>query len=197
LYLDSYIMDENENKGLLDKATGLAFLAVEMDSRCQHAQKSLAWSFLLTGKKEKSFEAIEQCIKLNPKASSIIGTMALAYICQGDYVQGFKWVLESIHLNPNSPASSKFCFMLFYYHNRDYHEANKWAERLSPLETPFMKLFCLSIEGKIYKKSKGYFEKGILQLKDKASNIIGRMIFDEEMKNDIMDGLQLAGLTVK
>jgi TolB-like protein len=197
LYMDSYIMDENENKSLLDKATGFAFLAAEMDPRCQHAQKSLAWSYLLNGKREKSFEAIEQCIKLNPKASSIIGTMALAYICQGDYVQGFKWVLESIHLNPTSPPSSKFCFMLFYFHNRDYHEANKWAERIAPLETPFMKLFCLSIEGKIYKRSKGYIDKSILLLRDKVPDIIGRMIFDEELKKEIMDGLQIAGLTVK
>jgi len=197
LYMDAYIMDVTEEKALLAKAIGLAQSAVKADPHCQHAQKALAWSFLLSGKKEKSFEAIEECIRLNPKNSGIIATMALAYICQGDYDRGFKWLLESINLNPITPPSSKFCFTIFYYHNRNYTESVKWLERISPLETPFVKLLHLALHGKINKKKRKDIDKNIFALKDHANNIIDRMVFDRSLKTEIVDGLELAGLTVK
>ena len=197
LYEDQYIMDAAEDKALLYKATELAHSAVELNPFVQQAQKVLAWAFLLSGKKEKSFEAIEKCIHLNPKASSIIATMALAYICQGDYIRGFKWLLESIHLNPVPPASTKICFTLFYYHNKEYLESLRWLERMTPLETPFLKLLVLSLYGQIYKKKNDGIDATLLTLKDNARNIIDRLVFDENLKKEIITGLQLAGLTVK
>ena len=197
LYMDMYISDETEDRALLDKAIALAHVSVELDPLCQHSQKVLAWGYLLSGKKEKSFEAIEQCIKLNPKASSIVATMALAYICQGDYIRGFKWLLESMHLNPTPPGNAKFSFGLFYYHNKEYNESVKWIERMSHLDTPFLKLMHLSLYGKMNNTKKKDIDKSVLSLKGKALNIIDRIVFDDELKMEIVDGLQVAGLTVK
>jgi TolB-like protein/Tfp pilus assembly protein PilF len=198
LYQNQYLVNVTEDKILLDKATELAHLAAELDPYSQHAQKALAWSYLLEGKKEKSFETIERCIKLNPKAAGIITTMALAYICQGDYIRGFKWLLETIHLNPAIVPSAKLCYSLFYYHNKDYVESLRWLERMMiPPDVPFLNLLLLSLWGKIHNKTKDAIDTNILALKENAHHIIGRMIFDEELKYDIIDGLQLAGLTVK
>ena len=196
LYMDVYITSETEDKAMLDKATGLTYLAVEVDPQCQHAQKALAWIFLLMGRKEKSFEAIEQCIKLNPKASSIIATMSLAYMCQGDYIRGFKWLLESIHLNPSSPASAKMCFALFYFNNRDYVESLKWSEKVAHLELPFFKLLQASIMGKLFKQKKIDLDDNLIAINGNYRNIIDRMIYDDHIKNEIIEGLELAGLTV-
>lgn len=197
LYEDQYIMDAIEDRALLDKATALAHAAAEINPFIQQAQKVLAWAFLLAGKKEKSFEAIERCINLNPKASSIVATMALAYICQGDFIRGFKWLLESIHLNPTSPSSTKLGFALFYFHSKDYTESLRWLERMTPLETPFLKLLLLALWGKINKKKNSDIDNNILALKENARNIIDRLVFDEKLKSDIINGLQLAGLTIK
>jgi len=197
LYMDIYITSIEEDRALLDKAVALARSATKLDPTNQHAQKVMAWSLLLSGKKEKSLDVIEQCIKLNPKASSIISTMALAYMCQGNYDDGFKWLLESLNLNPSPTNSSKISFSLFYFQSGNYIESLKWSERVAPLETPFLILLCLSLYGKINKKKKEHIEKSILDLKEHTTSIISRMVFDEALKCQIIDGLKLAGLPVK
>jgi len=195
LYMDIYITSVDEDKTMLDKATGLTYLAVEVDPHCQHAQKALAWIFLLLGRKEKSFETIEQCIKLNPKASSIIATLSLAYMCQGDYIRGFKWLLESIHLNPSSPVSAKICYALFYFNNRDYVESLKWLDKVGHLQVPFFKLLQASVMGKLFNKKDDIPDDSLAVINNRR-NIIDRMIYDDQLKNEIIDGLELAGLTV-
>jgi TolB-like protein len=197
LYMDSYITNVVEDRALLEKAVELVNLAVDLDPLCQHAQRALAWSYLLLHKKEKSFETIEKCIKMNPSASGIIATMALAYICQGDYIRGFKWLLEGIHLNPTRIGSSKFSFCLFYFHTGNYYESLRWLERISPLETPFLQLLGLSLYGKMELKKKAPIDDSIFSLEENARSILDRMIFDDTLKTEIINGLQVAGLPLK
>jgi TolB-like protein len=197
LYTDSYVTKIEKDEQLLQKATDLAHAAVRFDPQCQHAQKVLAWVLLLANKKQNSIEAIERCIKLNPKASSIISAMALAYICNGEYTQAFRWLLETIHLSPVVPGNAKFSFAIYYFHTKDYSESLKWLDRLSPLETPFLLLFRQSLLGKLNHLKPGSISKAVLDLKPQAANIIGRMILDPELKNEIIHGLKVGGLTVK
>src|SRR5215213_8120861 len=197
LYTDSYIVKIEQDNVLLEKATQLAHAAVHSDAQCQHAQKVLAWVLLLAHKKEKSIEAIERCIKLNPKASTIVSAMALAYVCTGEYTQAFRWLLETIHLNPIVPGSAKFSFAIYYFYAKDYPESLKWVERLIPLKTPFLVLFQLSLYGKMNGSTKENITAEILDLKPQAVNIISRIILDLELKTEIIDGLKLAGLSVK
>jgi len=197
LYTDSYLTKIEKDAQLLKKATDLAQLAVGSDPQCQHAQKVLAWVLLLANKKENSIEAIERCIKLNPKASNIISAMALAYVCNGEYTQAFRWLLETIHLNPIVPGNAKFSFAIYYFHSKDYAESLKWLDRLAPLETPFLLLFRLSLLGKMNLLKPTIISKEVLDLKPQAANIIGRMILDPELKTEIINGLEVAGLTVK
>jgi TolB-like protein len=197
VYTDSYIVNLEQDDLLLEKATQLAHAAVHSDPQCQHAQKVLAWVLLLAHKKESSIEAIERCIRLNPKASTIVSTMALAYVCTGEYAQAFRWLLETIHLSPIVPGSAKFSFAIYYFYTKDYTESLKWLERLVPLKTPFLVLFQLSLFGKMNRSTKENITAEILDLKPKAVNIISRMIFDPELKIEIIEGLKLAGLSVK
>ena len=197
LYTDIYITKPEQDNWILTQATELAQSATRSDPQCQHAQKVMAWVLLLANKKEKSLEAIERCIKLNPKASSILSTMTLAYVCQGEYAQGYKWLLETIHLNPIVQGSAKIAFAIYHFHTKEYNESLKWLDRLVPLQTPFLLLLRLSLTAKMYQKKIDHFSTEILALKPNAENIISRMIFDSQMKDEIMEGLKLAGLTVK
>ena len=197
LYTDSYITKTDQDDFLLKKATDLAHAAVRSDPQCQHAQKVLAWVLLLANKKNNSIEAIEQCIRLNPKASTIVSTMALAYICNGEYTQAFRWLLETIHLSPIVPGSAKLSFAIYYFYTEDYSESLKWLERSAPLDTPFIKLFRLSLFGKMNRLKSSNISKEILDLKPQALNIINRFIMDQQLKIEVIDGLQLAGLTIK
>jgi len=197
LYTDIYITKPEKDDWVLTKATELAQSAARFDPQCQHAQKVMAWVLLLASKKEKSLEAIERCIKLNPKAASILSTMTLAYVCQGEYTQAYKWLQETAHLSPLVPGSAKFAFAIYYFHTKEYQECQKWLDRLMPLETPFLLLFRLSVNGKMNHKQSSKFSRDIEDLKPHAEDIISRMVPDLSLKGEIMEGLKLAGLTVK
>ena len=192
LYMYSYCTKKELDTPLLEKAFELAQASVRLDPQCQHAQKALAWSLLLNNKKEKSLEVIERCIKLNPKASSITSLMALAYIYLGEYTQGFKWLLETIHLNPVIHVSSKFALCLYYFQTGNYSESLRWMERLHSVETPLFTLIRSALLGKVHKKKLA--QDNIAELENDALSIIDRSIFDPALKADVIDGLKLAGL---
>src|SRR5215203_2495643 len=195
LYMFNYSTKTETDGCLLQKAFELAQTAVRSDPQCQHAQKALAWGLLLYNQKEKSCEVIERCIKLNPKACTITSLMALAYIALGEYVDGFKWLLQSIHLNPVAHTSAKFGFCLYYFHTGDYEESFKWIERLNTVENPLFTLIRLSLLGKISKK-KVVMSDNIINLQDDAPGIINRMIMDPALRLDVVDGCKIAGLKI-
>jgi TolB-like protein len=196
LYMFSYSTKKETDGCLLQKGFDLAQAAIRSDPQCQHAQKALAWGLLLYNQKEKSCEIIERCIKLNPKACTITSLMALAYIALGEYVDGFKWLLQSIHLNPVAHTSAKLGFCLYYFHKGDYEESFKWMERLNTVGNPLFILIRLSLLGKINKK-KIEITDNILDLQDDALSIINRMIMEPALRLDIVDGCKIAGLKVR
>jgi len=196
LYMFSYSTKKESDKWLLEKAFDLAQTAVRADPQCQHAQKALAWGLLLYNKKVKCCEVIERCIKLNPKACTITSLMALAYIAMGEYTLGFKWLLQSIHLNPAAHLSAKFAFCLYYFHTGDYQESFKWLDRMNTTETSLFQIMRWALIGKISKK-KIEMNDAIIQIQNNARSIIGRMILDPALQSDIEDGCRLAGLNLR
>ncbi|HET7898908.1 MAG TPA: hypothetical protein VFL47_14585, partial [Flavisolibacter sp.] len=193
---NQYIVSFTQDRALLEKIKEVAQTAVDLDPLSQHAQRAMAWALMLDGKKEQSFEAIDKCIRLNPKAASVIVSMALAYICQGDYVRGFKWLLETGHLTPSMPPGTKLCFALYYYHKKNYNESLQWTERKLPFNMPIVHLLHLSVCGQLY-QTKQQLSDAVLELRDHAASIIDRILFDEDLKKEVLHGLQLAGFTVK
>jgi adenylate cyclase len=196
LYMFNYCTKKELDTLQLQKACELAQAAVGLDPHCQHAQKALAWGLLYNNKKEKSCEVIERCIKLNPKAASIISVMALAYISLGEYALGFKWLLQTVVLNPVPHASAKFAFCLYYFHTGDYEESLKWIEKINAIETPLFRLIRISLQGKLSKKKPETIHIST-DHPDDAVNIINRMIMDPSLRSDIVDGWRLAGLNVQ
>ena len=118
--------------------------------------------------------------------------MALAYICQGDYIRGFKWLLEANNLNSTTPNIAKLSFAIFYFNNGDYLESLKCLERLTHLEVPFVKLLHLAAQGKLMNKKNENIDAAVLALAPNTRSIIDRMIFDEKLKNGIFEGLKAA-----
>lgn len=196
MYMFEYCTKKVHDKELLQKAYELSLFAVGSDPTCQHAQKALAWALLLSDKREKCLEVIETCIKLNPKASSVIALITLAYVCLGQYDKGYKWLLETTHLSPVLHASGKFAYCLYYFHKAEYEESLKWLDRMRPIHAPLFSLIRLSLLGKIDKR-KIDLSPDVVTLMNYSQSLVDRMIFDPELKSDIIDGLKLSGLTVK
>jgi tetratricopeptide (TPR) repeat protein len=196
MYMFHYSTKKEHDLWQLEKAFELSLSGVRSDPNCQHAQKALAWALLLSDKKEKSLEVIDHCIRLNPKAASVIALMALAYVCQGEYTQGFKWLLETTHLSPAIHAGAKFGYCLYYFHTGDYEESLRWLDRLNPVQTPLFLLIRVALQGKIQRKGV-LFDVQQIGNTDNIRSLVNRMIFDPALRLEIVNGLELAGLTVK
>ena len=126
LYLDQYACAIHHDPELLAKGKQLASKAIQLDPRSQHAQKAFAWGQILSGEKEKSVEAMDRCITLNPTASSVLGNMGLGMICLGDYKAGYSMLTRSLQLHQNPSACAKLGFALYHFQNNNFEESGKW-----------------------------------------------------------------------
>jgi TolB-like protein len=193
LYLDQYACSVEENKNLLEKGMELANKAVQLDPRCQHAQKALAWALILSGSKEKSDETIDRCIAINPVASSNLSTMGLGLIMMGEYENGYAMLMQSTGLGQTPAACAKLGFTLYYYQNKNYEESFKWLERLPPFDIPFTSLFRVALQGKLQVTPENS-DQALSGLNGHEQNIIGRIVLDPKLRKEIVKGWELAGL---
>jgi TolB-like protein len=196
LYLNTYLIEVESTDELLSEALGLSKKAIELDEYCQFAHKSFAWSLLLSGKREAALEAMEYCINLNPKASRAISYMGLGLICLGELNRGFNLLTRSSQLQSTLTLISKLGFTLYYYHQKKYDDSLIWATRLGGEEMPIIALLNKAILGKMY-GSKNHDFKVDPKVVKYANPLISRLILDNDMKNELIDGLRLSGLTVK
>ena len=193
LYVDQYACSIKQDKTLLEKGMKLANKAVDLDPRCQHAQKALAWALILSGNKDKADEVIDRCIAINPVASSNLCTMGLGLIMMGEYENGYAMLMQSVRFTENPATCAKLGYCLYYFHNKNYEESSKWLERLPPFDIPLMSLLRLALRGKSNEKPLQTNET-LTHLKGHEQNIIERIVLDAKLRKEIVKGLELAGV---
>jgi TolB-like protein len=194
LYLEMYVNQNEYEPGLLAKGTELGLLSVRLDAECQHAHKALVWAYLLSQRREKTLEAIEQCSRLNPKAASIISTMALAYMCLGEFERGFELLQRISKLNHIIHADAKLAFALYYFYKGDFEESLRWTERLWHFKSTFLKILRLSLTALVaYPNSSNSVESRLLIRQ--SEGIVSRLIMDSELKDMFMGSLGRAKAT--
>lgn len=192
LYLDKYAFGTFNEPELLAKGKEFAITATHHDPRNQHAKKAFAWGQILSGDKEKSLEAIDRCIALNPMASSVLGNMGLGMMLLGDYEEGHSMLTRCLLLHQRPPVYAKFGFALYHYQNNNFEESGRWLRKMMPFDIPFSKLLKLAINGNM--------QSPVLQqeelpenLKEEALSIVHRIIFDQELVKKIVNGWKMAG----
>jgi len=198
VYINLYATSVKEEPLYLQRGNDLAHTAVNIDERCQLAQKVLARSLKLAGKKLQSILTVDKCVKLNPKASWYLAGSGLICIQCGEYDKGFSLLRESSTLNPSKPLNALFGFALYYFHKTRYDECIRWLELMDYFESPFKTLLMLAARG----KSSGEWHEQetsakVKELEANAPSIINRGTLDPSMQKDIVDGLWRLGLTVQ
>lgn len=192
LYLDQYISVVEHSPGLLEKGMELANKAVRLDARCQHAQKALAWSLILSGNKDKSAEVIDRCIAINPTAASNLSTMGVGLVMLGEYENGYAMLTQAVQLNQNPSACAKLGFALYFFQSKNYQESSRWLERLPPFDIPLSGLLRLALYGNINGKLAQPDETAV-NLKGHEQNIIERIVLDPKLRKEIINGWKMAG----
>ena len=192
LYLDQYAFSTFNEPELLAKGKKFANTAIYLDPRNQHAKKAFAWAQILSGEKQKSLEAIDRCIALNPTASSVLGNMGLGLTLLGNYETGYSMLTKSLQLHQRPPVYAKFGFALYHYQNNNFEESNQWLQKIIPFDIPFLKLLKFAINGNM-RNVISQQEELPADLKHEALNIVHRIIFDAELVKKIVNGWKMAG----
>jgi TolB-like protein len=198
LYLDQYACAVEQDKDLLEKGIELAKRAIWLDQRSQRAQKALAWGLILSGNKGKGKEVLDQCLSINPTASSSLSTLGLGLIMLGEYENGYSMIRQSLKLkqNQNASACAKLGFSLYYFQNKNYDECSRWLKLLPPFDTPFANLLNIAVDGNLNGKT-DQTVNSMQDIKGHETNIVGRIVQDPKLRTNIMKGWKLAGYSPK
>lgn len=195
LYLTNYIFQIEKNENGLKKSLDCAEKALRLDQNCQFAYKALAWYYLFTRKKNDCLDAIERCLELNPKASSIAGNLGFILVCLGEYSRGFKLLLKSKEMNPSPAWYSRLGFAIYYYIHQDYIEAKKWAEPVNIPDSPLNSLIKIAVNGKIKSSAENIDAMAQQELNRRTDkemvDIINQFIYEKELKKDLAESLAL------
>jgi tetratricopeptide (TPR) repeat protein len=195
VYLEKFVDQTDYEPELLAKGRELALSSVRLDPESQHAYKALVWANLLSQKREKTLEAIEQCLRLNPKAASIVSAMALAYICLGEFERGLELLKHTSKLNRVIQADAKLAFALYYFYEGNFEESLKWIERLWHLKSTFVKILRLSVAALVSDGENDFSSAEARHLVKHSESIICRLITDGELKESFMSSLGRARAT--
>jgi TolB-like protein len=196
LYLDQYAFTTCDERQLLAKGKEFAARAIHLDSRNQHARKAFAWAQILSGEKEKSLEAIERCIAVNPTASSVLGNMGLGMILLGYYETGYSMLTRCQAMHQRPSIYSKFGLALYHFQDNNFEESSKWLARMIPFDVQFSSLLKLSING--YLNCPFAADEQVAgELTEEALSTIRRIIFDQQLVDKIVNGCKMAGPALK
>lgn len=201
LILNSTVMEVDSKIDNLKYGTDLVKSAISHDATCQHAYQVYAWANLLNHDQIELYRTIDKCLSINPNNPMYIGQMGFGYICAGDYEKGLELMSESINLNPFYTWNLNLGFCYYFMHSEDYEEALLWAEKVNRrkfLWDPMMRASILGWLGRTDESEEVLNELFVLvpEFEKKATRIVNAFLFDRELTNQIINGLNLAGLKI-
>jgi TolB-like protein len=111
--------------------------AIKADPTCQHGYQTIALANIFLHNKMESLKAIEEWNRLKPPEAGIMGAIGFIAICCGEYEKGFKWLDDSVQLNPYYQWWFNAGFSFYYFHHAQFENAIYWAEKMNFDDAPW------------------------------------------------------------
>lgn len=182
----------------LEMAQKLSKRAIELDSHCQYAQWSRAYSCYLTRDHEQFVQLARLAISLNPADTNILAAAGQKLAMSGNWEEGLDLMRQAERLNPFLPSWFRTAIFIYHLHNNDLETALAEARRInSPLIAGYM--FRSALLGAMGRKEEAALELQELLLKrpsfsENYQEILRRIVFQDSIKDILVKGLQNAGI---
>jgi adenylate cyclase len=185
----------------LDRAVSLARRAVALEPGSQLAQGILAYVYAHRQEPEQCRAHAERCIELNPDASYWVGLTGLSMALCCDWERALPLVRRAMDLNPGYMRYLHFPLFIDHFRRGQYQKA--LAEvRLFDVSGFYRETYLRAAAlGKL-----GLIEEGrtaiseLLALRPdflrNGRELVRRLVMDEQVLDDVMDGLRRAGLSI-
>lgn len=194
----SYAFDLNVIKDPLNYASDHIAKAFNLESDNQMVRGLRAALFFLIDNEKLFMEEAEIALSLNPSSPYYLGIYGFLLIHSGKYEEGFKHLKLGIELSYNYPSWWNIAMAAYYYRNKEYENAYNESLKINLPDTHWSYVYTIASLGKTRRKEEA--KKEIAALKKikpgfykKINPLLGRLIKDNKLLNDLADGFNKAG----
>ena len=182
----------------LETSLKLSKRAVELDSHCQYAQWSRAYSVYHTRDRDQFVHLTRLAISLNPSDTNIIAAAGQKLAMAGYWEEGLELMEKAERLNPFLPSWFRTATFTYHLHNNDLEAALAEARRItSPaMAGPMFRAAVLGVMGR-KEEAAGELKELLAARPSFAGNyqeILRRIIFQDSIIKILVTGLQNAGI---
>lgn len=185
-------------RGLID-GTANAERAVALDPKSQDAQMAISWASLLGKDIERAAKSARRIVELNPGDASMVAIGGWFLGLTGDRKRAMEIIEHSKILNPNCPSWLQLIPFLEAFENQQFESALELAHQIAMPEffwDPMLKAATLAKLNRI-DMAKPMLQK-TTELRpdfaDKALFYVSCLVVSDQLRNDLMEGLNRAGL---
>ncbi|GGG47349.1 tetratricopeptide repeat protein [Bizionia arctica] len=201
LYLSSYSMGYTVEDPI-NKANLYIEKAIRIAPLSQYAHMERGWAHIHLGKKKEAIESLKYSEQLaSPSFSpSTMGGLGFAYSCVGEYKCSHALLQAALNLNPYCPWWYYVGLFFGFYHNGQYEEAFKYAQKMNASEDVYViPLLMVAVKGQLGMVLEARVEINILNKKfpEILANLgmyLNSFILDRSLVEEIILGLKKAGL---
>ena len=129
LYLDAFTFSMVDLDDPLERGMESARKAISIDPFCQHAYFGMCYAQLLQRNEEEIIRNAKKILELNPNAGFLVGTAGWFLAMAGQYDEGFRFIEQSMQLNPFFPSWFHFPYYLNSYLNGNFGDALKTIKK--------------------------------------------------------------------
>ncbi len=199
LHLDGEVFGYRTLPEALTIGMSLARTAVSVDPECGYAWYSLTYASFVTGDTAGVRRAARRLVELNPGASMLVGAAGWFLCLAGEEEEGLKILRGSFNLNPNYPTWFHLAPYLAHWRREEYAAAFEHARRVHMPGFFWEPLLQAAVLPHLERMDEAHRALDrLLELcpdfRDHARRRVGYLVQDELTRNQILEGLCLAGL---
>ena len=197
----SYLFDLKVVKDPLDYTSEHMVKAFNFEPDNQMVRTMRAAYYFLLDNEKLFKEECELALSLNPTSPYYMGIYGFLLVHTGEYGEGIKYLNSGITLSYNYPSWWNLASAAYYFRNKEYGNAYNESLKINLPDTPWSYIYSIASKGKMRRKEEA--KKEICRLKRinpgfnrQANELLGRLIKDTKLLNDLIDGLNKAGLRI-
>lgn len=199
LYLQEFQHQLNPQPDSLARSLDAAQRCVNLDPASQLGRVHLASVYFHQRDLGAFRPAAERAIALNQRDTHFVGVMGMMIAFSGEWDRGLEIVNKAIELNPLHPGWLHFVPFYVLYKKGDYEEALRVAKLIQMPDFQWTWYVIGAATGKLGRNSEA--QDAVERLKslgietmEQARTEEAKWIYDDELLDDLLEGLRLAGL---
>jgi adenylate cyclase len=199
MYGNMYMVDLQSEHEYVDKMVTLASQAVKLDPHNQLVRIIHAYSFFVRNEKTLFINEIDKALRLNPNSPFRIGVIGLYLSLYGEWQRGKELLDRAIKQNFNLPSWHYGGTTLYHYRQEAYNTAYAEALKYNVPTLFWGPLLRAATLGQLGRQSEAREEAVQLRkicpmIKRQPRAIISRFVKDEDLVENLIAGLEKAGL---